>query len=215
MIRTLQGFERDNNEDLFRTMFKQRKEIFYDQKNWDVKISDNLYEIDELDRDDSIYILVFADDCELLGSARILNTTQDHLANKFFGDIFNDVDIRSPTIWEITRFYVKPDDRTQPNGVSRAACELALAIVNFGIENGISQYTGIYEAPIHRLCRKCGIFCKPIASANMARNSRIYFGVSDVYPGLDDAVRYATGLESEFDYIRKPYGNYTRLHMVS
>lgn len=215
MIRTFQGFEREDNEDLFRTMFRQRKEVFYDQKNWDVKISGNLYEIDELDRDDSIYFCVFGDDSELLGSARILNTAQDHLASKFFGDVFKEVDIRSPTIWEITRLYVKPDDRIQPNGVSRSACELILGIVNFGIENGISQYTAIYEAPIQRMCRKCGITYKPVASASMAPNPRIYFGISDVFPGLDEVVRSATGLEPEFDYNRKSLGAETRLQMFA
>lgn len=203
MIKTFKGYERGDNEDLFKTMFKQRKEVFYDRKNWDVQLTDELYEIDELDRDDAIYFMVFGDDCELLGSARILNTTQDHLANKFFGEIFKQIDIRSPTIWEITRLYVKPDDRVQANGVSRAACELILAIVNFGLDNGVSQFTAIYEAPIQRMCRKCGIIYKSIASAEMAPNPRIYFGISEVFAGLDEIVKDATGLDGEFEYIHK------------
>lgn len=194
MLLTVNGYERDARPKLFDAMFRQRKTVFYDQKGWDVKVTDTHYEIDEFDRDDTVYLCSIGDRGELLGSVRLLNTVTDHMASNIFGEIFKGIEVRSPNIWEVTRFSVVADPRVQPNGVSQAACELMLGTLSFSLEYGVSQITAIYEAPVGRICRRCGLNYKVLGSAKMDPNPTIYFAISDISQYLELSARSATGL---------------------
>jgi N-acyl-L-homoserine lactone synthetase len=116
------------------------------------------------------------------------------MASNIFGNIFKGIEIRSPTVWEATRFAAVADPRIQPNGVSRAACELMLGIFTFSLEYGVSQITAIYEAPLGRICRRCGINYKVLGSAKMDPNPTIFFALTDISKQLELSVRTATGL---------------------
>ncbi|WP_034993187.1 acyl-homoserine-lactone synthase [Beijerinckia mobilis] len=198
MLMTLYGYERDEKPELFTEMFRQRRIIFHDQKNWDVKVNEDNLEIDEFDRDDSVYLCVLGNNGELYGSVRLLNTLSEHMAVSVFNKMFPDIVIRSPTIWEITRFVVFNDQVIQPNGISRTACELILGICQFSLEHGVTQVTSIYEASLHRVWRRCGVN-KIILGHNHSTRPSIYFGLQDIHPALENNIRSMTGLTKEME----------------
>ena len=122
MLTQVEGHERKENKEIFDKMFHQRKIIFHDQKQWDVKLVDDEYEIDEYDRDDTCYLISFDRNGELVGSLRLISTAMPHMMSGPFQKMFPDVGFKSPLIWEVTRFVVLGDYSVQPNLVSTAAC---------------------------------------------------------------------------------------------
>lgn len=193
MIVFVQGHERDTRPELFDSMFRHRKQVFIDQMGWDLP-HDGDYEIDEFDREDTNYICSVLPNGELAGSVRLLNTATPHMAVGPFKAIFPDVTVRSPTIWEGTRFTVPEDRRLQPNGMSRAACEILLGLCLFGLENGISQMTAIYQPPLARLFKKCGISHFVLARHQSAAYGAIHFGLWDISWQLEASIRSATAI---------------------
>ncbi|ACB94568.1 acyl-homoserine-lactone synthase [Beijerinckia indica] len=193
MLRLVCGYERDENPELFTEMFRQRRIIFHDQKKWDVKVTSDNLEIDEFDRDDTVYLCVMGPSGELFGSVRLLSTITDHMATHVFHNMFPGLVIRSPTIWEITRFVVFDDQVIQPNGISRTACELILGICQFGLDHGVTQVTSIYESSLHRVWRRCGVNHIVLGRYLGARPS-IFFGLQDIDRNLEKNIRLTTGL---------------------
>lgn len=194
MISIVHGYERAERPDLFAAMFRQRKTVFIDQKKWDLEPVDCEYEIDEFDRDDTVYVCSLLPDGNLAGSIRLINTTTEHMAGSVFQHMFPGLTICSPTIWEATRFAVPDDRRLQLNGVSRATCEIALGMCLFGLEYGVSQMTAIYEAPMARIYRKCGSTHYILGRHRSQEHGAVHFGLWDISRDLEASIRAATGL---------------------
>lgn len=194
MITIVYGYEREERPELFAEMFRQRKQVFVDQKKWDVKVVDGQFEIDEYDRDDTVYVCSMRPDGTLAGSIRLLNTLTDHMASGPFQKLFPELTIRSPTIWEATRFAVPDDTRMQPNGLSRAACEIMLGTCLFGLEHGVSQIVAIYEAPMARVYRKCGVRHYVLGRHRSPEHGAIHFALGEVSRETEASIRQATGL---------------------
>jgi N-acyl-L-homoserine lactone synthetase len=194
MIIFVHGYERETRPELFQAMFRHRKMIFIDQKKWDLTPVDGEYEIDEFDRDDTVYVCSIRPDGTLAGSVRLLNTTTDHMAGSAFKHMFPGLAIQSPTIWEGTRFAVPDDNRIQANGVSRAGCEILLGTCLFGLAYGVSQMTAIYEAPMARIYKKCGLTHYVMARHRSQEHGSVHFGLWDISREHETAIRNATGL---------------------
>lgn len=196
MIVFVHGYERDTKPELFDAMFRQRKAIFIDQLKWDLEPTNGIYEIDEYDRDDTAYVCSLLPNGDLAGSVRLVNTTMDHMASKAFQHMFPGLMIRSPTIWEGTRLAVPEDHRLQPNGVSRAACEVILGTCLFGLDHGISQMTAIYEAPMARIYKKCGLTHYVLGRHKSKEHGLVHFGLWDVSREHEASIRAATGIST-------------------
>ncbi|WP_036262589.1 acyl-homoserine-lactone synthase [Methylocapsa aurea] len=194
MLSIVHGYERPSRPELFDAMFRHRKTVFIDQKKWDLKAVDGEFEIDEFDRDDTVYLCSLLPDGSLAGSIRFLNTTTDHMAGSVFQPMFPGLTVRSPTIWEATRFAVPEDKRLQPNGVSRAACEIIVGMCLFGLEYGVTQMTAIYEAGLERVFKKCGLTHYVLGRHRSEEHGAVHYGLCEVSRELEASIRSATQL---------------------
>ncbi len=164
----------EERRDVFEEMFRQRKQIFIDQKKWDIPSVNGEFERDEFDRDDAVYLCSMLPDGTLAGSIRFLNTSTEHMATTVFQHMFPGLVIRSPTIWEATRFAVSEDRRLQPNGVSRAACEIIAGMCAFALDHGVTQMVAITRSCWRgsSIAAVCGMSCSDATEARpMARFS--------------------------------------------
>jgi acyl homoserine lactone synthase len=193
MLLQVQGYERDKNASYFDRMFRQRKAIFHDLKKWDVKVTGD-YEVDEYDRDDAVYLFSVDSRGELVGSIRLLSTTTPHMMSGPFKPMFPECDFCSPLIWEATRFAVYGDREVQPNGVSRAACELLLGMVRFALDNGVRHITGVYEAGMPRLYRRCGLKLPELGRHRTPEHGTVILGLWEITQASETAILDATGL---------------------
>ncbi len=195
MLSIIHGYERSTRQELFKAMFRQRKAIFIDQKKWDLKAVDSEFEIDEFDRDDAVYLCSLRPDGALAASVRFLNTMTEHVAGSVSPQIFSGLIIRSPTIWETTRFALPQNDLPlQPNGIPHATCEIIVGMCLFGLQYGVTQMTAIYEAKLARVFRKCGLVYHVVGRNSSAEHGVVHYGLCDISRGLEASVRSATQL---------------------
>ncbi len=194
MILQLEGHQRGDYGQYFDAMFRQRKIVFHDQNKWDVKVTDGVYEIDEYDRDDTCYLLSLDDRGQLVGSARLLSTTTPNMLAGPFQEMFPGLSFCSPLIWEVTRFGIYNDTRIQINKVSTAACELILGFVQFALQNGISHVTGISEAKVCRVYKRCRFDYIELDRRKLMGGETVIAGLVPISKQMEQNIIAATGL---------------------
>ncbi len=154
-----------HNRDVFRAqrleMHAARKQVFVDQLRWDLQVSEGAYEIDEYDRDDSIYLIVLdASGAGHLGSVRLLPTDGPHLLGDKFARLCADGVPRGPDIFEITRLVTRP-------GLSRAEATrvrqlLSLAIIEFALAHKVRHFTMMTHMAYLASVIAVGWDCEPL-----------------------------------------------------
>ena len=197
MLLHMTGSDRSNNQVVFGEMFRQRKIVFHDHKNWDVQIVDGQYEVDQYDREDTSYLMAFGRDDQLVGSVRLLSTATPHMMSGPFARMFPGVSLTSPLIWEATRFVVWGDDSAQPNRVSTAACEILLGMCRFGLEYGVRHITAVYEGGMGRLYRRCGLKHEELARYRTPEHGVVCLGLWEISEALEASILAATGLAED------------------
>lgn len=121
-------------------MHRHRKAIFVDRLGWNVRAHEGA-EIDEYDRENTIYLLAKADlNGELLASARLLPTTGPHLFSDHFSQACAGAIPRGRRVWEASRFCPSPALAT-----SRARVMLLWSVIGGIVEtallHGITRIT--------------------------------------------------------------------------
>ena len=139
MILIVDGLNRHRYSNLIDEMFALRARVFKDRLGWDVVVEDGK-EIDEFDSLDPAYVLGLDDDGHVVACVRALQTTGPHMLSDVFSDILDgEPPLRSPTLWESTRFCVDTDRLSggkSRNSVSYATCELMAGSLEFARDSG-------------------------------------------------------------------------------
>ncbi|HEX3755492.1 MAG TPA: acyl-homoserine-lactone synthase [Rhizomicrobium sp.] len=138
------------NRNLYRNalsqMYCDRKRIFCDALGWKIPVAAGIFEIDQFDTDDAVYLLdIDPQDDRHLGSTRLLPSTKPHILGSLFPALCDQSVPRGPDIWEITRFCTAP--RLRREQTLRARSHLWVALAEFALRYGISRYTCVAEVP--------------------------------------------------------------------
>jgi acyl-homoserine lactone synthase len=133
-------------EDMLEQMWRQRSAVFVDNMGWDLPTKNGL-EIDEYDRDDTVYLLASDGDRNVTASARLLPTTGPHLMTDLFSDMCETGVPTGPKIWEISRYYVRPMTPTRRNLLLGLKCGITLVYgaAEYALLNGIEQITFVTD----------------------------------------------------------------------
>ncbi|MEO1399289.1 MAG: acyl-homoserine-lactone synthase, partial [Pseudomonadota bacterium] len=131
-------------------MFKDRAAQFSDRLGWEVKVDAEGYERDQYDDLNPMYILWEQPDGTHGGSLRLLPTTGETMLNDFFSHLADDVEIRSPLIWECTRFCLAP------GAEARVSSALMLGVLEIGLKSYLSHVAGVFDARMIRVYRRVG-----------------------------------------------------------
>lgn len=128
------------------TMFRDRAAQFAERLHWEaVKVDENGHEIDQYDALNPLYVIWELADGTHGGSMRILPTTGRTMVNEHFTHLTDDVEIRSPFIWECTRLCISQrSPRHSTSALVLAAGEL---IDEFPVEHLV----GVFFAHMRRL----------------------------------------------------------------
>src|SRR4051812_6449510 len=82
-----------------------RYNVFVERLHWNLPGARNGLEVDEFDREDTIYILGRDKKGVLCGCARLLPTTKPYLLSEIFPELMHGISLpRSDDVWEISRF---------------------------------------------------------------------------------------------------------------
>lgn len=188
MLRYIYGSELDDYPVLADTMFRDRAWQFRDRLGWDVGVDAQGYERDEYDAHDPLYVIWERADGRHGGSMRFLPTTGTTMVNDHFSNLI-DHPIRSPLIWECTRFCLSPG----ADGRIAAALMLGGGEVMRGF--GITQFVGVFDARMVRIYRMIGSSPDVLGSSGTGRD-KISVGLWKYDPADRVRVLARAGLSS-------------------
>ena len=150
-------------------MFTHRADQFRTRLGWDVSVDARGHERDEYDALNPLYVIWETAEGGHGGSTRFLPTTGPVMANDHFAHLVSTA-IRSPLIWECTRFCMAPWQ-----GPNVAA---ALILGGGELMNGFSirHFVGVFDARMVRIYCRVGSSPEVLGSTGEGRN-RISVGL--------------------------------------
>lgn len=131
-------------------MFRDRANQFHERLGWDVKVDETGLERDEYDDLNPLYVIWQNADGGHGGSMRFLPTTGQTMVNDHFVHLSDGVEIRSPFIWECTRFCLAPGADARVAGALMVAC----GDVMRGFS--LSHMVGVFDARMVRIYQRIG-----------------------------------------------------------
>ena len=132
------------------TMFRDRATQFHDRHGWDVTVDAAGEERDQYDALGPLYVIWQRPDGRHGGSARFLPTTGQTMVNDHFLHLTDGVSIRSPFVWECTRFCLAPGEG------GRVASALMLGGAALMAAHDLSHFVGVFDSPMLRAYRHMG-----------------------------------------------------------
>lgn len=157
MILTIDALNMHRFPTVLEDMFQLRARVFAGRLGWDVTITDGK-EIDQFDKMNPSYIVGLDDEMNVISCARVLQTMGPHmLADVFDAILDGEPPVRSPNIWESTRFCVdtqrikSEDSKTT---VSKATCELMVGILEYSQMAGITDIITVIDPVMDRVLKR-------------------------------------------------------------
>jgi acyl homoserine lactone synthase len=145
-------------------MFRDRAAQFRDRLGWEVSVDAQGHERDEYDDCDPLYVIWQQPDGRHGGSMRFLPTMNATMVNDHFLELTNGKAIRSPAIWECTRFCLAP------GGDGRIAAALMLGGGELMRGFGVRQFVGVFDARMVRIYRMIGASPEVLGSTGTGRD---------------------------------------------
>jgi acyl homoserine lactone synthase len=196
MIILLQGDKLTEHAELVDSMFRLRKAVFSDRLGWDVNIRDG-FEIDEFDAASPAYLISVDDYGKLKGSLRLLPTTGPNMLESVFYELLDgESPIKSPLIWESTRFCVTPDAASErsENRLNRTTGELLAGIVEVGMKAGLVSVVSVYDAIMKRVLERAGCPAEIIGSPKRIGKVTAYAGLFAIDEAMLGRIQAASGI---------------------
>lgn len=150
MIRIAFADALDAYPTLATSMHLDRTVQFRDRLGWDVSVDGLGQERDQYDVESPLYVIAQTAQGTHAGSLRFLPTIGRTMVNEHFLHLTGGVAIRSPYIWECTRFCIAPE------ADARTAARLMLAAAELGIASGLSHSVGVFDARMVHVYRRLG-----------------------------------------------------------
>ncbi|WP_415918841.1 acyl-homoserine-lactone synthase [Tateyamaria sp. SN6-1] len=133
---------------LAHSMFFDRGVQFKTRLGWNVNVNASGEERDQYDLLNPLYVIVTDDNGRHEASMRVLPTTGETMLNDYFMDIVDGVSIKSPAIWECTRFCISSGAR--PHSAAKLMAAGGKVMQCFRIEH----FVGVFDRqmlPVYRL----------------------------------------------------------------
>lgn len=150
MIHIVYENEHAKNSKLFNSMYEHRAVQFGKRLNWQVKIDDLGRERDEYDDLNPMYLILERDGGDHAGSMRFLPTTEETMINTYFTNLTGGVTIKSPFIWECTRFCLAP------NAGTNDSWKVLLGTVELGLHFNLQFFVGVFDHQMLRVYKRIG-----------------------------------------------------------
>lgn len=133
-------------------MYRDRRVQFHEAFGWNLSVDSLGREIDQYDLLNPLYIILKDENGHHVGSTRLMPTTGPTMIADHFSDLTGGVQIESPLIWEVTRFFVS--NRTANS--RRNAAAIMWAGCQMGLKAGIEFYVGVTASSMVRVFKACG-----------------------------------------------------------
>jgi acyl-homoserine lactone synthase len=161
VVSLVTGVNKGRFERQLDSMFRDRKRVFVDRLKWDIPVVDGVYEKDEFDTDDAVYLIAWDRATGAhVGSMRLKSTAGPHLLRDVFPSLCEGEIPVGEDVWEVTRLCTTPDlKNVDPRNVRR---HLSVAMVEFALLYGISRLTLLTHVDYLSRLLAVGWECRPL-----------------------------------------------------
>ncbi|WP_342076639.1 acyl-homoserine-lactone synthase [Yoonia sp. SS1-5] len=164
MLRYIYANQLTQYPDLQASMHRDRAAQFATRLKWDVTVDAKGWERDEYDDLNPLYVIWVNDDGTHGGSMRFLPTTERTMVEDHFSNLLNGTDIRSPFIWECTRFCL--GQKSSP----RIAAAMMLAGGELMRAFSLTHLLGVFDPRMVRIYSMIGASPEVLGSAGEGRD---------------------------------------------
>lgn len=163
MLRYLYADQLKDHPRLADEMFTHRAEQFRARLKWEVVVDARGHERDEYDALNPLYVIWETAEGGHGGSTRFLPTTGPVMVNDHFRDLIS-APIRSPHIWECTRFCMAPGQG------ANVAAALMLGGGEIMQGFGVRHFVGVFDARMVRIYKRVGSSPEVLGSVGTGRD---------------------------------------------
>lgn len=154
MITAITVLNRKRCQPLLEEMFRLRARIFGDRLGWNVEVRDGK-EMDRFDELEPAYLVGLDEEGRVVSCARLLQTTGAHmLADVYAAIMGKEPPLRSPLLWEATRFCVDTERLGTGERMMQAYCELAAGVIAFARQSGVEDIIAVGDPVLARSLRR-------------------------------------------------------------
>ena len=155
MFKIITAGNRDAYSDVLDDMFRMRYRIVVEEWGWDIPGIRKGYDKDQFDTDETVYIVVLADNGEVVATSRMNPTTGPHMLSELFADY---CDLQpypvAADVWECSRFVTDRSLMTDPVEDFRIRCRLGLGLTVFCLDNGITRLSWLTHQKFYNLVQR-------------------------------------------------------------
>ena len=187
MLHFLYADQLDRHPVLKRGMFRDRADQFATRLGWEVTV-ENGEERDAYDALNPLYVIWQDESGGHGGSLRLLPTTGPCMVNDHFTHLTDGVAIRSPLIWECTRFCLSRGAK------SHVAAALMLGGGEVMRRCGVEHLVGVFDARMVRIYRAIGA-SPTVVGARGEGAERISVGLWEETPEARARVARRAGID--------------------
>ena len=157
----LAGRSSELTSSLMRQIGRYRHKVFVEKLGWPLQCEHDM-ELDRFDCADTVYVVGLGLDKEVIGSARLLPTTQAYLLEQQFPQLLHGMPApRSPQVWELSRFasvnFTQLEAATLEQYNAPVCIPLLRACLSVAAKRGAQQLISVSPTGIERLLRRAGI----------------------------------------------------------
>lgn len=156
MLSIITPHNRDIYHEDLHDFYRLRKEVFIDQRGWDLKSSDGK-EIDQFDHDHAHYLLYKQSKSEkVCAGLRLMPTIYPNLTLDVFSNMIDSKQgfVPSPQIWESSRFIARAPGKKMVNSyISEVTFVLFIGAIEYSLSLNIHSILTMTEIRLEKICR--------------------------------------------------------------
>jgi len=144
-FKVLKGNEYSSNSGIFDQIYRLRYEMFIKRRQWSLP-SRNGFEIDQYDTDDAYYLMAVLEDGTIEATLRMTPTVHSSLMADYFPHLNEaGVELRSPTVFEATRYILQPASK-DPNYNRKLKSFFFANLIEWCLEHQLTFMQSVIDA---------------------------------------------------------------------
>lgn len=154
------GTSESLSPEVFEGIARYRHKVFVETLGWELCTREGL-ELDEFDRPDTIYVAARHDEGQLIGTARLLSTSQPYLLGEIFPQLMgHGVPPRSADVWELSRFAAVDFNDASTHSMRQFSSPVAVGllreVLRLASAHGVARLITVSPLGVERLLKRAG-----------------------------------------------------------